>query len=248
MRGQMAQASAVQLAALGVTAQMIRRRIEAGSWERPWKNLVRLAGSAPSPEQDLLGVCLAHGPGALVCGETAAWLWDMPADHQWADPIHVLCMGNSKVRLSGVETHRSRFVVPADMTVHRGVPVTSWARTIVDNSGRSELSDAQFGWMIDEGIRRKELTYAAPASRRRASRPPRARTQPAANLRLLADRPNDWDPSAVDPIDSRRPMAHRRRLRQAEDPRQGAGRRRPHRGRRELPTLAPRVELRVRRR
>jgi hypothetical protein len=86
------------------------------------------------------------------------------------------------------------------MTVHRGVPVTSWARTIVDNSGRSELSDSQLGWMIDEGLRRKELTHAAlhhAAERLVHTAPGRSRRR---MLRLLADRPNDWDPAAADPI------------------------------------------------
>jgi hypothetical protein len=199
LAAQYGQARFDQLAAAGVGEASTRAMLQGGAWTTPYKKVVRLAGSPWSPEQELLAVCLAHGPGAAVCDRSACWLWDMPGRHSWDEPLHVLCADNAKVRLPNVQTHRTRLLVPADVTTRRGIPVVSYARAIVDNSARKDLSNRHVGFMIDHGVRWDHLDIEQ--LRHTAARlawPAPGRSTRRMNL-LLADRPLGYNPGASQP-------------------------------------------------
>lgn len=139
-----------QALACGMTASTIRRRVADGSWSEIRRGVYVVGGVPPSWEQTLLAVTLPVDDCWISHG-TAARLWEMSNAPQ-LDAIEVLRPYGRFRRLDGVIAHRSRLIVPADVAVHKGIQVTSRARTIVESSGR--LSVAQTGKMIDHAKRK----------------------------------------------------------------------------------------------
>jgi hypothetical protein len=132
-----------QALACGMAHETIERRVRSGTWLEP-----------PSREQALLAVTLPFEDCWISHG-TAAWTWDMPFTPQ-LDAIEVLRPYGRFTRLDGVVARRSRIIVPADLTVHKGLPITSRARTIVECSAR--LTVEQTGKLLDDAIRRDKRT------------------------------------------------------------------------------------------
>ena len=58
-------------------------------------------------------------------------------------------------RLEGVVGHRSGALFESDLTVHRSIPTTTVARTLIDVSGR--LNDRRLGEAVDDALRRRIL-------------------------------------------------------------------------------------------
>ncbi|CAA9240642.1 MAG: hypothetical protein AVDCRST_MAG76-1742 [uncultured Acidimicrobiales bacterium] len=143
--------------AVGFSRNAVRHRVRAGRWDRRRRRVYGISGVAPSFEQEVEAARLSHGPDALATGPTAARIWDMAGRHD-SDGIHLLTLTPGKARGPGIVTRRSKLIVPADRATRRGVGVTSWARTFVENSARNDLSDRQLGWMLDDGLRRDLVT------------------------------------------------------------------------------------------
>src|SRR6266542_4318667 len=61
----------------GATKAMIQHRLETGRWERPERNVFRLAGTAPIWRQSLTIAHLAWGNGAVVSHAAVAALWPL---------------------------------------------------------------------------------------------------------------------------------------------------------------------------
>jgi len=84
----------------------------------------------PPYEGRLLAAVKAGGPGAVLSHWSATELWE------FLDPVerepHITVPGGSSRRAPGVRIHRSSMLEPGDVTVHRGVPVTSAAWTLLD--------------------------------------------------------------------------------------------------------------------
>jgi hypothetical protein len=80
------------------------------------------------PERRWMAAVLACGPSAVLSHFDAAALWKL--FESLGPRVHVLA--RSHVRVDGLRVHRARRVHPDDVTVERGIPVTSPARTLVD--------------------------------------------------------------------------------------------------------------------
>jgi Transcriptional regulator, AbiEi antitoxin len=138
-----------QALACGMTAETVRHRVETGAWSEIRRGVYIVGGAPPTWEQTLLAVTLPFEDCWIDLG-TAARLWDMRHAPE-VDAIEVLRPYGRYRRLDGVIAHRSRIIVPSDVTHHRGIPVTSRARTIVDCSARLDV--AQTGKLIDDAMR-----------------------------------------------------------------------------------------------
>jgi len=138
---------------LGLTASMIARLLASGAWRVERRGVYVVGGVPPSWEQTLLAVTLPFDDCWISHG-TAAKLWQCPHTPE-IGRIEALRPYGHSVRLSGVMLRRSRLIVPADVTRHRGIAVTSIARTIIECSGR--LSTKATGTMIDDAQRRDRL-------------------------------------------------------------------------------------------
>ena len=185
------------VAAVGFSRSAVRHRLRAGRWERKRRRIYGIGGIRPTFEQEVEAARLAHGAEALVTGPTAARIWDMVGRHD-GDGIHLLTLTPGKARGPGVVTRRTTCIAPADRAVRRGVAVTSWARTFVENSGRDDLSDRQLGWILDDGLRRGLVTLDE-----LAGTVERLRSGPGRRLRrvraLLEARGVDYDPGCSQP-------------------------------------------------
>jgi predicted transcriptional regulator of viral defense system len=82
------------------------------------------------PEGRMLAAVLACGSGAALSHRSAAALWGLrPTDQRRIDVTAATRCGRGD---PGITLHRTRALDAHDLTTHRGVPVTSVARTLVD--------------------------------------------------------------------------------------------------------------------
>lgn len=105
------------------------------------------------PELSFEGWCLAAtlacGPGSAVSHGPAGRLHGF---RRWWGPIHVSGPRSLEGR-SGVVVHRPRRLLPADVMLVDGIPVTSVARTLLDLSVTDSV-DRVGGWINEAGIQR----------------------------------------------------------------------------------------------
>lgn len=81
-----------------------------------------------------MGAILACGPGAVLSHEAAGCLWGIWQGEPAA--IDVTVPGTRYRRRPGIFAHRRISLRTADLTTHRGIPVTSPTRTVIDLATR----------------------------------------------------------------------------------------------------------------
>jgi hypothetical protein len=137
-----------QALALGATTDTAQYQVARGRWAAIRRG-VYIVGAAPSTwEQRAMAACLAGGPDVLASGRSAARTWGLV---QRIGRLQVMVAGRRRVRLSGVQVHRSILLPEVDRDVARGIPVTSLARTLVDAS--SGQDPEVVGRWIDQALR-----------------------------------------------------------------------------------------------
>ena len=92
----------------------------------------RVAGVPVSWEQRLHACCLSAGAGVYASHRSGGRLWDLSSVPSVR--LEVVAPRTRKVRLAGVVAHRSNLLDHRFVTEHRGIPVTTAERTIVDLS------------------------------------------------------------------------------------------------------------------
>ena len=123
-----------QLLSLGLSASAISRRVRARVL-RPVRAGVYLVGGAPDTEEaTLLAACLAIGPAAVASHRSAAWLWRFAGVAPPEVP-EVTNIGSHSPKARGILVHRAVVADAGDITVHRGVPVTKPAPTLIHLAG-----------------------------------------------------------------------------------------------------------------
>jgi very-short-patch-repair endonuclease len=135
--------SIYQLRRLGCSQDSVKRRVAAGHLHRMHRGVYALGHPALSPEGRWLAAVLAlgRGPhgggnvlehwGAAVSHRSALSLWNLlPANQA---PCDVIVGGDGgRARRAGIRVHRSLSLAPREVTLHRGIPVTTPERTIAD--------------------------------------------------------------------------------------------------------------------
>jgi hypothetical protein len=120
-----------QLEALGLSASAVRKRAATGRLHRIHHAVYSLV---PRPlltrEGPWMAAVLACGPGAVLSHRSAATLHGLRPSG--ARLIDVTAAERSRCHHSGVRTHRSTTLTPADVTVVNGIPCTTVARTLLD--------------------------------------------------------------------------------------------------------------------
>lgn len=118
-----------QLLAAGISYKVIARLVRRNMLF-PLPGGVFAAGSlAPVELGDETAALLAAGPGAALSHSSAASLWEMRPP---GAAVEVVVPHNRGVRLARVHVHRSRLLAAKDIRFHKGLPVTSPARTLLD--------------------------------------------------------------------------------------------------------------------
>ncbi|HWP32890.1 MAG TPA: type IV toxin-antitoxin system AbiEi family antitoxin domain-containing protein [Solirubrobacterales bacterium] len=132
-----------QLRLCGLGEGAIERRVAAGRLHRVHRGVYAVGHTALGLEGEAMAAVLAVGRGAQRGGVVLEH-WGAAASHRSAaalwrlvsgvlDPCDVIVAGNSgRAARADVRVHRSITLIPAQVTLCRGVPVTTPARTIAD--------------------------------------------------------------------------------------------------------------------
>jgi very-short-patch-repair endonuclease len=121
-----------QLHALDLSDTAIRGWIRRGVLHRVHRGVYSVGPGALAVEGRMLAAVLACGPGAALSHRSAAALWGLrQTDQRRIDVTAVVDAGR---RDRAITFHRTR-TLDADRTTHRGVPITTVARTLVDLAG-----------------------------------------------------------------------------------------------------------------
>lgn len=122
----------------GITRQQLRTArangllVPYGSLARP--KVLRVPSVRPSRGQAILAACLEAGDDAAASHGSASWVWslDLPGEFQ----VEITVPRGQEPRVSAARVHTSRLLSSQDVTRRNGIPVTTVARTLVDNSAR----------------------------------------------------------------------------------------------------------------
>jgi very-short-patch-repair endonuclease len=133
-----------QLYGLGLGERAVRVRVDAGRLHRVHRGVYAVGHAALSLEGRWLAAVLAIGGGPSESGGAVLDHWGAAVSHRSAaclwkllpmapDSAEVIVSGSGgRARRPGIRVHRSTSLASGDITLCRGVPVTSPARTIAD--------------------------------------------------------------------------------------------------------------------
>jgi len=151
-------------------------------------------GPLETPLTRAMAAVLAYGKGALLSHYPAAVLWGLAPGP--AATMHVSVAGRDARGRDGVRAHMVGRLDVSDAARHRGVPVTSPARTLLDLAG--ELGDNELSRATDEARIHRLVTdhslngqftryphHRGTAALRKAIRAEPALTRSEAERRLL---------------------------------------------------------------
>lgn len=141
-----------QVLAAGGTDRQIHRLLASGAWQQHRRGVLVAGAAADTWERQVMAACLAAGEGAVASHRSGARLASL-VDR--CGQIQLTVAGDRRVRLAGIEVHRSALLPDMDrMTIH-GVPTTTVPRTIVDLSPSQD--EATIGSWVDAALRTKQL-------------------------------------------------------------------------------------------
>ena len=117
-----------ELVAAGMTVGEIKQRLRIGALIRKHLGVYRVGHQAPSTAADYLAAVKACGKVAGLSGRAAAYHLGLIK----GDPPRPEVTCSRQRKIDGVITHHCRRLSPGDLTMHRGIPTTTAARTLVD--------------------------------------------------------------------------------------------------------------------
>jgi very-short-patch-repair endonuclease len=145
-----------QLLAIGLTEDEVRHRIRTG-WLRPVHRRVFAVAYEPlTPEGGCWAGLLAVGNDAVLSHVSAAKVWGLV--EPWPDEVHVTVAEIQRRPHTGVTPHRNR-LDRTEITVFRGIPVTTPLRTILDlAAGKATVAS------LERAIRQAEYEHLTTAA------------------------------------------------------------------------------------
>lgn len=134
------------LDALGFSPSAIKNRIATGRLHRVRRGVYAVGRSELTREGHWMATVLAAGGDAVLSHASAAALWGIGPEWRL---IEVSVRRRSWPRLDGVKV-RARPALPGhDIAIHHGIPVTTPARTILDQAA-TPISDASLERLVNE--------------------------------------------------------------------------------------------------
>jgi very-short-patch-repair endonuclease len=157
-----------QLLNAGLNDSAVSKRVKAGRLHPLYRGVYAVGHNRLSQEARWLAAVLAAGPNAALSHTAAARHWQI-----WRrkpTQIDVIVPGQRRAR-RGIVVHRCRGLASEDVTTHRGIPITTVPRTLVDLS--ATLTAHQLANVIHEAAFRNRFSEAAviAAMKRAAGRP-----------------------------------------------------------------------------
>jgi hypothetical protein len=126
--GQHGVVSRAELLGAGVSRAAIDRRVRNGTLLLEHPGVYRLGHRALSVEATYLAAVKACGNGAVLSGRAAAHVLGLIKGSAPAPEV----TAPTEKRVSGLKTRRCRRLDRRDVTIYRGIPVTTVPRTLVD--------------------------------------------------------------------------------------------------------------------
>jgi hypothetical protein len=153
-----------QLRAAGLTDGAVYQRVRAGRLHPRYRGVYAVGHNRLSREGAWMAAVLAAGEGAALSHLAAATHWKMW--RRWVPGIDVLVPSQRRQR-AGIRVHRVRRLDKRDVTIHKGIPITTPARTLVDLASvltRYQLAnvihEAAFRNLFDEARTREAMERA----------------------------------------------------------------------------------------
>ena len=116
---------------IGLSRALIQKWLERGRLHRVHRGVYSIAPpELLSRRGRYMAAILAAGPGAVLSHRSAADLHELRATDRAT--IDVIVARESTRTIEGVHVHRSRGLIPADITEIDGIPCTTVARTLLD--------------------------------------------------------------------------------------------------------------------
>lgn len=115
-----------------------------------------LVGVADSYERRLHAAQLSPTYPAWVSHSGGAHLWDFAVLPELG--VEVCIVNDFPIKIRGVRVHRTIRLQEDDIAERRGIPCTSFERTLCDCTTR--LSEYQLGRVLDDGLRRNVASLA----------------------------------------------------------------------------------------
>lgn len=133
-----------QMRRAGLSETTVRRRAARMRLHRVHRGVYAVGHLALSPEGRWMAAVLAVGTGSHRADDSVLGYWGAAASHRSAaylwnlllvrdHPADVIVKGDGgRMNRRGIRVHRSHTLIPADVTLRHGIPVTTPARTIAD--------------------------------------------------------------------------------------------------------------------
>lgn len=160
-----------QLIALGWTVHQINEALDRGDLIRIHRGVYAVGHTALSFDAKLVAAAFAGGDGAAISHSTAAALWGLSPQR---GRIEISVPRSRRWNPSTLVVHRPHRLID-DITSHRGIAVTTVARTLMDCSPhcsiqelRRMLNEAEYQRLVDRSLVTDRLnqTPAARGARR----------------------------------------------------------------------------------
>lgn len=155
----------LQLRAVGLTGSGVTKRVCTGRLHRVHRGVYAVGHARLSQEAGWMAAVLRAGEGAGLSHLTAAV--HLAAWRRRTEGIDVLSPRRHRP-VPGIRIHWARNLDPRDLTIHRSIPVTTMARTLVDLT--EVLTEHQLANVIHEAAFRNR--FSEPATRAAMARAP----------------------------------------------------------------------------
>ena len=128
-----------------IDSRALLRRTRSGILVADSANVLRVAAAPQTDLQRVMAGTLDVPGGAVASHLTAAWLWEIPGFPLRQVEVTARRQQHRQPELAWV--HHPRLVLPGEVTVRRGIPVTSLAMTIYTIAGR--IPRRRLLWVVD---------------------------------------------------------------------------------------------------
>jgi len=120
-----------QLRERGLTDGGIARRVRDGQLHRLHRGVYAVGHRVLTREGRWMAAVLAAGPGAVLSHASAAAAWDLRRTSGSVIDVSVPTHAGRE-RRAGIRLHRRGTMTLSEVTLHRGIPITTPARTVID--------------------------------------------------------------------------------------------------------------------
>jgi len=135
---------------LGFSAKAIKHRLASGRLHRLMRGVYAVGRPGATREGRWMAAVLACGDGAALGHSSAAALWGIGRERSGGIDVSVRRAG--RVQRAGIRARGRPALAASDVTRRLGIPVTTPARTILDEA--SELSSRKLERMVNEADKR----------------------------------------------------------------------------------------------